>query len=59
MRPSGKRRGSMGRGVASPRQRVVRTFLRNRTAVIGAAIAVCVVVVAALAPLISLSLIHI
>ena len=53
MRPSGKRRGSMGRGVASPRQRVVRTFLRNRTAVIGAAIAVCVVAVAALAPLIS------
>jgi len=43
----------MGRGVASPRQRVVRTFLRNRTAVIGAAIAVCVVAVAALAPLIS------
>ncbi len=50
-----KRRRWKGRGAVeiSPRRRILRTFLRNRTAVIGTVIAVCVITVAILAPVIA------
>jgi len=51
--PGGKRR-RMGQGLEpTTRQRILRTFLKNRTAVVGAGIAVVVIVIAVLAPLIA------